>query len=494
MKRFVLLSLLVGACGTRPPAESPLSPEAPPVRPPGLEVLAPPDRSKLPEPAPSPTWALPTAKTFALANGLKVYHLKQGATPLVAMLLVLPRGAATDPKDKSGLTALTTDLLDEGAGGKSALELSEELQRLGTDYGGGTDVDQITLAMNTIAGSFAPSVELLADIVRRPELSNAEFSRRKQQRIAEAIASESEPTHGRAVVLRRALYGDGYGGALPSGTKDSLAKIQLADVKKHYASMFVAEGAAMIVVGGIEEKVVKAVLEKAFGDWTGKAAVSEAPIADPPPSKPIYFINYPDASQSAIAVARRAPGETTEEYFPAMVFSRAFGEAFTSRVNLNLREDKGYTYGARSSFSRWNKAGFFATAASVKREVTRESLSEVMKELDDVCRERPLTAQERDDAVNGLLLGYPGRFERNNDVASQLATLPVHGRPGDWFEKWPTNVKAVDLAAANAIAKRYCGKDDVVVVVAGDRKVVEPTLAELGRPVVHYDPRGNKTR
>ncbi len=206
----------------------------------------------------------------------------------------------------------------------------------------------------------------------------------------------------------------------------------------------------------------------------------------------IYFVDFPGTTQSALSLARRAAPENAPEHFPAMIFARAFGEAFTSRLNLNLREDKGYTYGARASFNRWKDAGYFALGASVKLETTRASIDESLKELREVCSTRPLTAKERDEAQGGLLLGFPARFESGEQVAKQLADLPLYGRPDDWLERWPSRVKAVTLVQANQVAKSYCDPNEFVIVIAGDGAVVEPTLEGLELPVTYYDAQGNK--
>jgi len=246
------------------------------------------------------------------------------------------------------------------------------------------------------------------------------------------------------------------------------------------------------VVGGIEREPVKVALEAAFGDWKGKPTAKPAALSDKPPERAIHFVDYPGASQSALAVARRSEGQHSPEYFPALVMNRAFGEAFTSRLNLNLREDKGYTYGARSSFGRWDQAGYFGLFANVKAETTRASIDEMHKELALLCGARPLLDKERKEAVEGLLLGLPGRFERITDVAAQFVSLPLYERPLDWFSKWPERVQAVGLDHANAIGKKYCDKTEFVIVIAGDKKSVAPTLEGLELPIASFDAQGRK--
>ncbi len=453
-----------------------------------------PDRSKLPEPTALRDWAPPEPQTWTLKNGIRVWYLEQGPTPLVSVMLVGLRGGAADPVKKIGLTELTADMLDEGAAGKSALEISELLQELATDYSAVADVDHVMLSMHLMADTFDRSVALLADMVRRPEFPKAEFKRRKDQRIAQALANEAQASHARAVVTRKALFGDGYAGELPAGTRRTLPEIGLNDVKAHYKQLFAPDGVELVVVGGIGAEPAKAGLEAAFGDWKGKAKADHAPVAQQQPEAGVYLVDFPDAPQSSLAVARRSAGADAPDYFPAMIYNRQMGGAFSSRLNLNLREDKGYTYGARSLFRRWKEAGYFGLFTDVKTETTRASVEESFKELQAFCQDRPLTQEERDDAVNGLLLGFPGRFEHVSTVAARFATLPVLQRPADWFVRWPERVRAVTLEDANRVAARSCDPKSYVVVIAGDRKKIEPELQSLGLPIIPYDAQGTRLK
>jgi zinc protease len=480
--------LLVGgglalACRTAEPPSAPSS---------SAVVVAPPalDRSRLPEPGPRPSWAPPAPEAWQLASGARVLHRAHGNVPLVSLFLVIPRGAETDPPKRAGLTYLMGDLLDEGAGSASALELNERLQALATDFAVSTAVDFVLLSMNTIAENFAPSIDLLADIVRRPKLDEKEFQRRKAQLVAQALASEADPHTGRRAALYAGLFGDGYAGLVPTGTRDSLSAITLGEVKAHFNRTLVGEGATFVVVGGISREAVSRELERSFGDWGGKAGSEARPLAPEPSGGKLYFVDYPGAAQSVVGVARRAPGADADDLFAATVFNRSFGESFTSRVNLNLREDKGYTYGASSVFQRFNKAGFFGVFSDVRSDVTRASLDEMLRELDELCSSRPLTAEERDASVSGLLLGYPSTFESIGLVASRFAQLPIYGRPLDWYERWPERVAAVSLEQANQAGRRYCDRSKFVLAIAGDKAKVAPTLDGIGFEWVELDTRG----
>lgn len=486
-----IVGLLGAACSDPPP------PVAPPPPPPAPVASAPAsstavDRSRLPAPDPVIAWAPPTPNVSTLSNGIRVWHARWGDLPLVALLVLIPRGSETDPKGKAGLSYLTADMLDEGAGARSALELSEELQRLATDYGASASVDYTLLSMNLLAENLAPSLDLLADMVRRPRFDAAEFKRRKDYFIAQALASESDPRSARDAALQNVLYGDGYAGTVDEGTRTSLKAITLADVKAHYKNSIVPEGVEFVVVGGIDQASVTKELERAFGDWKGQAKSTPRALAEASTENGIYVVDFPGAAQSVLSVVRRAEGANTEKYFPAMVMNRSFGEAFTSRVNLNLREDKGYTYGARSTFQRYRNVGYFAISAAVKSETTRASIDEVLKELSMTCSSKPLTSRERDESVSGLLLGYPGRFERIASVGASFASLAIFDRPVNWYQTWPAAVEGVTLTQANEIASEYCDPSKYAIVLAGDRAKLAETFATLNRPLVGYDAQGKR--
>jgi zinc protease len=489
------LALGLAACGgsqaAAPPATT--AQAAPPA---GAAAAAPaaappgPDRSALPDPGPPAAWAPPSPESWKLGAGSRVLYRKYGNVPLVSLQLVIPRGSETDPVGRDGLTSVMTDLLDEGAGKFDALALSERLQALATDLRIAANTDSIVIGMQLIAENFAPSVDILADVVRRPKLEEKEFQRRKAQLISQAIAGEADPHYGRRTAMMRALFGKGYAGAVATGTRDTLEAISYADVKAHYKRVIVGEGATFVVTGGIEQDVVAEQLKRAFGDWAGQPKAESRAVAPAAGTGKLYFVNYPGAAQSVIGLVRRAPGSDAEDLFPSTIFNRSFGEAFTSRVNLNLREDKGYTYGAVSLFQRYRQAGFFGIFSDVRSDVTRQSLDEILHELSNICGAKPLAAQERDDSVGGLLLGYPATFESIDLVGSRFAQIPIYNRPLDWFERWPSRVAAVTLEQANQAAHSYCQRSDYAMVVAGDAAKVVPTLDGIGFELVKVDPRG----
>lgn len=480
-----------------PPAESP----PPPVPVPGPQQVEPQptqtpvDRGRLPAPDEATVWSLPEVSTWSMDNGMRVWHLEQGSAPLISLRMVFPRGSATDPPGKEGLTALTGDMLDEGAGGKTALELGDAFQRLATGYGTSTDVDGVTVNLDMLADKLGPSLALLSDVLRKPALPVEEFKRRKDLWVAGALSRESDPNDAAAVVLRRVLYGQGYLGARSGGTKSSLKAITYADVKRHHPAIFQPEGVTVVVVGAIDRATLEPALNEALGDWKGKPTAKPAKVVPSKlPNKALYLVDFPKSSQSTVIVARRAPGVGAEDHFAALTFNRAFGGAFSSRLNLNLREDKGYTYGARSYFSRYQKAGYHLLSARVKRETTRPSVDEMLRELTEVTTSRPITETEYREAIDGLIKGFPGRFERLSSTAAQLASEAESGRPAGWLGDWPDQVQSASLAAARKSAEAHAQPTDYVIVIAGDTASFRDELRELDRPYYTCDAEGRCRR
>jgi zinc protease len=481
-----ILATLSGCPSPKPPPEV----TTPPIDT-TATVIPGPDRSRLPDPSEAVDWRLPKVNTWTMANGMEVWHLEQRAVPLVSLRMVFPNGSATDPPSKAGLTGLMADMLDEGAGDRSALELSEALQRLATDYNASPDVDGVMARLDMLADKVGPSLEILADILRRPRLPADELQRRKGLWVAQAISRESNPGAVQALIERRVLYGDCYCGWSSYGTKSTLKRITLGDVKRHYRALIQPEGVKVIVVGAIDAATLEKELEDKLGDWKGSPTVEPAEVKEAPlPSGAVYLADFPEATQSAVSVTRRAPGVGAADYFASQIFNWALGGAFSSRLNLNLREDKGYTYGARSGFERNRDAGLFSLSSKVKRETTRASIDEMLKELEAIGSGQPLSAREHEEAVDGLMLGFPGRFERLSSTAAQLAYQAEVGRSANWLGKWPQRLREVDLEAARQSAVAQSKLDDYVIVVAGDRAKIAGSLDGLG-PIYTCDAEGN---
>jgi zinc protease len=482
-----LLSI-VGACGGTPRSSEVVSPgKEEPTKEPQVD----PRYASLPTPKPAPAWTPPQATKTTLTNGLTVWQMGGATAPLVSIHLMLPTGGATDPPGKAGLTLLAADMLDEGAGKMSALELSDKLGELATDFEAQAGVDYVLLSMDGIAENLQENLRILADIVRRPLLSPAEFDRRKKHHEATALASREDPSASRSKAIGRILFGTGYAGSSPSGTLSTIESITLADVKKQVARMTIPDGAHLTIAGAIDPETTLQTIEGVFGDWKGKWTPPATQVKAPDSETRAYVIDFPGATQSVLGVVTQAGSDDDPNYFAEEVMNEKLGHSFTSRINMNLREDKGYTYGAFSVFRRYRKAGYFGIVTNVKSETTGDSIREIQAELAAVCKDRPLTQKERDEAVEGLLLGFPLQFDEVSSLGLRLVTLPIHGRPVDFWSTWPERIRDVSTERANEAAKPFCDLSRYQIVVAGDASSTTQQLQALGMPVSLLDRDGN---
>lgn len=451
------------------------------------------DRTKVPDGVAAGVWTPPNVAVWQLKNGLSVWHVEQRHTPLITVSLVLPQGAEAEPADAAGRLSLMVDLMDEGAGDRNALELSAEMQRLAMDFSGSVQTDATVFSMNILAEKLGESLSVFTDILLRPTFDAEDFKRRKAQRIASALASEADLGRSAFRVLARTLFQTGYRGMPTSGTQSTIEGITHKDIRTAYPQIIRPEGGVIVVVGAVDQATLKAALANSgLSDWTaaeGDMSVGQNTIrsvsagaAGDTPS--LQVIDFPGSAQTFVIVGQRAPGIDAEDRYDAQVFNHGFSGSFTSRVNLNLREDKGYTYGARGGFSRSKLAGQYAIYAKVKRDTTRASLDEFFMELNRVSSEKPVTQMERDNAVNGLLKGFPGQFERGGALAGKLVGLARTGRLPNELVAWPAKVQAVTLEGAREAAKRYTTPNTFTIVIAGDWSKIKDSLADLNRTVV----------
>ena len=266
--------------------------------------------------------------------------------------------------------------------------------------------------------------------------------------------------------------------------------IQLADLQAHVRKLTVPDGAHFVVVGKVDDATAKAAIERHFAGWKGKRTTSGRKPGQALPGGQVYLVDFPGAAQSALAVATPAGGAADPNFYRELVMNERVGGAFTGRINMNLREEKGYTYGAFGTFRRYKQAGYYAITSSVISEATTASVAEIRRELSDLCKTRPLTELEHQEAVAGLLLGYPREFATVDTLGVKVASLPIYDRPLDYLTTWPQRVEAVSLADARAAAAPYCDPANYRIVVAGDQQKLSAGFGEFGMTVVPLDQDG----
>jgi zinc protease len=454
------------------------------------------DRSLLPKEKPDPKLTLPAVQRRKLSNGLDVLVVEHHEVPVVSMNLVMKMGAAGDPADKAGLASLSADMLDEGTATRSSLDISDQLARIGSSLNVNAGWDSTTASMRTLTRHLDSALEIYSDVITNPAFPEKELERLRLQRLTALRQQKDSPEAVAGLVFQTVLYGrkHPYGHPL-TGDETSLASLTGADVRGFYETYYRPNNSALIVVGDVKPDALVAKLEKAFAGWKSghvpAVDVSAAPVERDHTA--IYLVDRPGSVQSVIQIGQVGVPRSSPDYFPLFVMNRILGGASSARINLNLREDKGYTYGASSAFSFRRGAGPFTAAAPVQGFSTKESVTEFMKEIRGIRGEIPVTPQELEGAKQSIVRGFPRGFETPDQIAGNLELIVTYDLPDTYFNSYIERIQAVTLEDINRVANRYLQPDRMAVVIVGDRRAIEQplrTLDEIGERINLVDPEG----
>ena len=454
------------------------------------------DRTVEPEVGPTPSFDPPPVVRRTLANGLEVLIAERHELPILTLNLVLKGGETLVPAGKEGLASLTASLLTEGTADRDSLALAGALAEIGASIRADGGLEESTLSLTTLTKHAAKALDLYADVLLHPAFPEDALERFRARRLASILARSQSPSGIAGVVFPRLLYGQEHPYGRPDlGTPASIKALTREDARTFYERLYHPENAALIVVGDITPDAAVEALNAALETWgPGGAPVAHA-VPEPPSGAPVtvYLVDKPAAAQSILAVGQVGQPRGTPDYFPLTVMNAILGGQFSSRINLNLREAKGYTYGARSSFDFRQGPGPFQAGGAVRTEVTREALVELVKEISEIIDGRPATDAELAFAKDRIIKGFPGRYETTFGVAGALAELVIYRLPDDYFSKYQAEIESVSLADVGRVARTYLDPGRMVILVVGDRAKVEPTLADLpfAKVIRALDPDGN---
>ncbi len=439
-----------------------------------------PDRIRPPQPGTVPALKLPAIQKRLLSNGLPVWMVELHEVPVAQVNLVVQSGSANDPAGKFGVTSLMMAMLEEGAGARSALEIADAVDFLGADLGTGSTFDASAVRLHVPVARLAEALPIMADVVLRPTFPEDELKRIRQQRLTTLLQARDEPETILAQAFPRVLYGPThrYGYAM-IGTASTVAGFTTADLRAQYTAAFRPSNSALIVVGDVAPDRVQPLLESSFGAWKTEGTLSPArlPAVDQPAKREVHIVDKPDAAQSQIRIGSIGVPRSTPDYFPIQVMNTILGGSFASRLNMNLREKRGYTYGASSGFDMRASAGPFSAAAGVQTDKTSESLTEFFNELNGILQTVP--ADELARAKNYVALRFPSGFESTTDISRRLEEALTYRLPDDYFSKYVQNIEAVTAADVQRVAQKYIQPTRLAVVVVGDRKIIEPGIRAL---------------
>jgi len=440
-----------------------------------------PDRSVRPGPLPLRAVTLPPVFRARLSNGLPVWIVEQHRAPQVVVTAVMHCGALMDPPGKTGTATLTADLLDAGTEAHDALALSESVEFLGASltFRGGLDGAYGTLL--TLSGHMGDAVPLFAEALSQPVFPADQFERLRRQRLTMLMQQKDRPASVATTAFMRRIYpADHPYGKDPAGTESSIAALTRNDIISFYADHYGPGNTTLIVVGDVTPQGVIPLLERSLGRWPARARSAGEPPRPASVSPGVYLIDRPGAPQSEIRVGVPALPRNTPDFIPASVLNRVLGGQFSSRINMNLRERRGYTYGAHSSFVFLKRPGPFLVSGAFAVAATGEAAGEILAEVDAVHREG-ITAGELEFSRRGLIGAFALSFETPFQIAAALQALPLYGLPDDYYDGFLTLLESVSLEDVAGVAARVLDPAGMSVVVAGDASRVRDGLAALGR-------------
>jgi zinc protease len=438
-----------------------------------------PDRAVAPAPGPVPALKLPTIQKRTLANGLPVWIVELHKVPVVHVSLVVKAGASADPKGKYGLANLTADMLDEGAGSRTALQIADAIDYLGATLSTESSFDASSIDLHVPVARLGDALPIMSDVALRPTFPEDELKRVREDLLTSFVEAEDDPESLVQFAFPRLVFGPQHRyGTLSIGTPATVKATTVADLRQFHAQHYVPSNALLLVSGDVTATDVVTRLEPAFGGWKGGTAPRPAIAAAPPlTSRPIYLIDKPGAAQSQIRIGAEGVPRSTPDFFPLRVLNTILGGSFTSRLNQNLREQHGYAYGAGSTFDMRVNGGLFYASAGVQTDKTADALSEFFKELDGI--RKPIPPDEIEKAKNYLALLLPRNFETTARLVGSLAQIFIYNLPEDYFSTYTQRVRAVTPADIQRVAERYIQPEKFAVVIVGDRKTIEPGIAAL---------------
>jgi zinc protease len=451
------------------------------------------DRSTMPEIGPNPAFTPPPIVRRKLSNGLEVLIAERHRLPILTLQLICRGGDNVAPPGKEGLAAMTAHLMREGTESRDSAKLAGELSEIGASLGSNGGLESSGLSLSALTRHEAKAIELFADVLLHPSFPQKDLARIRSQRLA-ALSQRRDTAAGIAsVVYPRLLYGSSH----PYGRNETISSVKELtrdDAVHFYQKVFLPNNSALIVAGDTTPDMITAKLEEALHGWK-PAEPPRWKYSDPPPPQAatIYLVDKPAAAQSVLSVGHVGVSRTTPDYFALLVINGALGGQFASRINLNLREDNGYSYGARSSFSFREGPGPFEASARVQTAVTKEALVELLKEIKDIAGSRPITDEELAFAKDRLIKSFPSRFETTRGQAGTLSELALFRMADDYFTTYQSKIEAVTKEDVVRVARKYIHFEHLTILIVGDCKVIEPKLKETPYTVVvlGLDPEGN---
>ena len=441
------------------------------------------DRTRLPAPSTFPEIVFPALRKITLANGLRIVLAERHATPLVHFTLLVDAGYAADQFTVPGTASLTMATIDEGTKTRSALQISEELEMLGSELAAHSGIDSAVISLSALKPNLDAALDIYADVILRPQFPEKEFLRLQKQLLARIQQEKSNPVQIALRLLPGLLYGKAhaYGNPLTgSGTEESVSAIRRRDLVSFYESWFKPNNATLIVTGDTSLDEIVPRIEKILANWKGGPVPQKNIQQVPAAAKPaFYLIDKPGAQQSVVIAGQIAPPRSDPGDIAMETMNNILGGNFSSRINMNLREDKHWSYGAGSLFYNTRAQRPFIAYAPVQTDKTGETVSEIIKEVKGLQGQHPVSGEELTRTQNNQTLQLPGSWETIDAVSGAIGELVTFGLPDNYFKTYPEKVRALTIDEITAIAKKVLRPDQFIWIIVGDRSKIEKEIRSL---------------
>ncbi len=423
--------------------------------------------------------SLPIPEKFVLANGLTVYLVETHHLPIVSANLIVLSGSERNPAHRPGLASFAADMLDEGTAARSALEIARAAEQLGAALGTGSSADYSFLTVRTLKRNVDAAFELLSDVLLNPCFPDSEIDRVRHDRLTLIRQQRDNPGTIATKAFFGVLYGPGHPYGFPEiGMQSSVQAIERSDILQFWQEGYGPQSSALVVAGDLTQKELGELAEKYFGAWSGGLGAAQVPPVTECGGRSVVIVDRPGLPQTSLRVGHLGVPRAHADFVPINVMNTALGGLFSSRINLNLREVHGYTYGASSAFSTRRGPGPFVVATSVRTDATAPALAEIVREIGRM-RVEELTAQELTTARKSITRSLPGLFETSSEAASSVSQLFVHSLLPDYYRKLPAKVETVDAKEVQRVAIQHLRPGELVVVAVGDREKIQADLEAL---------------
>ncbi|MBC7797845.1 MAG: insulinase family protein [Pyrinomonadaceae bacterium] len=447
-------------------------------------------RKTAPAPLKSGNFNLPTATETVLPNGLKVVIVEDNRVPSVNYRLAFRSGTVNDPQDLPGLTNLMTGLLTDGTTTRNSLQISNEVNRIGGNLNATAGLDNTLIIASSLTKYNQDILKLMADVTLNPTFPEDELALSKANTKQGLQAQRAQAGFLASERLAKVLYGDKNPYSVVTTTPEVVDAITQQRLKDFHKQLFVPNNAVLVVVGDVKKAALLKDINAVFGTWQkGTATTATFPALPNRTARTIYLVDRPNSAQSNIILANLAINRTNPDYFALQVMSQILGGGASSRLFLNIREQKGYTYGAYSSLDARKEAGSFSSSAEVRSEVTGAALKEFLYELDRI-RTQPIPTQELVDAKSYLSGVFPIRLETQNGLIGQLIGIEAYNLPKDYLKTYGDKINAVTAEDVKRVANQYVTPDKIAIVVVGDASKIIGQLSPYSQNIELFDVSG----